>query len=104
MEEVTDPKTAGTLCMGLGHPFRIKVIQVLNREGGKMFVSDLIKECAKDSDYYQQYTSAKFHIKKMEEKGIVALTKERKELMVTLKMNIKIYVEEAEGEQSEKTT
>lgn len=94
MEEVTNPKIAGELCMGLAHPFRIRVLQVLKEEGGKMFASDLIKECAKDPQYYQQYTSAKFHIRKMQEKGIITLTKERKELMVVLKKNIKIYVEE----------
>ncbi len=96
--EVSDPFEAGEICAGLGHAYRIKVMQVLVQLGGKAKLADLIKECSKDPPFFRQFTVGKAHIEKMAIAGIVDLSNEEGPYVVVLKKEVRVFIKEIKRE------
>ncbi len=60
-------------CMGLAHPVRWVIVDILREHGYRMAVADLMEILRRDYDYRQNYARLAHNLRKMEEGGIIKI-------------------------------
>lgn len=103
---ITDSEEASAIAKGCASKFRVKFIEILMRaENHEMLLSDLIKECSSDPEFYIVYTTANFHLTKMHDAGLVEIeditlpmeTQEGRlkiQSLVRLKKDVKLFIKD----------
>jgi len=89
-------------CMGLAHPVRWVVVDILREHRNRMAVADLMEILRRDYDYRQNYARLAHHLRKMEDGGIIKIhhPKSRKKLIeVELICDVDLKLKLLKGEE-----
>jgi len=60
-------------CMGLAHPVRWVIMDILKENNNRLAVAELMEILRRDYDYRQNYARLDHHLRKMEEGGIIKI-------------------------------
>ena len=95
----------GRICKGMGDTrgFRARFLEILLRNPEhEMLLADLVHESSTDPAFYITYQTAKFHLLKMQDAGIVEISDTplpsmsgdglKIQTLIRLKRDVKVYV------------
>lgn len=93
--ELIDPFEIEDVCDAISFNFRVHVMRVLKKHGGKLSLAELRRKCAEDKEFDRQYYVVQKHVDKMATDGVVKLSKdEGGEYEVRLLKEIRVFVRE----------
>ena len=93
MKSISEPYEVSRICMGMSHPVRAKIMELLENDG-TVLLHELDKKL-RGTKFEKSYNTIQGHVKKMESCGLVEISKNDKDItIVVLKKKIEIFAED----------
>ena len=93
MTRISEPVEISKICIGLSHPVRAKILELL--EIDMVIPLHEIEKNLRGTEFEKSYNTIQTHVQKMKSSGLVEISKNDKNItMVELKKRIEILAED----------